>query len=179
MGLSAEESEKILLAAPLHDIGKIGTPDHILLKRGSLTQHEFESMKLHTLFGSRILSESASPILQAGAQIAISHHEKFDGSGYPKGLKGKAIPLGGRIVALADVFDALTTERPYKAAWTLDRACSFIVDSKGRHFDPDVVNAFFDTFDDVLKVMAHHEDPIPVEAAVIVEQEADSVRSRG
>ena len=170
LGLSAEESEKILLGAPLHDIGKIGTPDHILLKRGRLTPHEFESMKMHTLFGSRILSDSASPILQAGAQIAISHHEKFDGSGYPKGLKGKDIPLPGRIVALADVFDALTTERPYKVAWGLERACSLIVDSKGRHFDPDVVDAFFASFDDVLKVMARHEDPEPVEPDIIAEQ---------
>src|SRR5690606_6492970 len=124
----------LLLAAPLHDIGKLGTPDHILLKPGRLTPEEFEIMKQHTVIGERILSHSVSPILRMGAQIAISHHEKFDGSGYPYGLKGRDIPLFGRIVAVADVFDALTSERPYKKAWEIERACALLRESSGGHF---------------------------------------------
>ncbi|HEV7802638.1 MAG TPA: HD domain-containing phosphohydrolase, partial [Burkholderiales bacterium] len=158
MGMGEEECELMLLASPLHDIGKIGTPDQILLKPGKLTPEEFEIMKLHTVIGQKILSNSVSPILQAGAQIAISHHEKFDGSGYPHRLKGKAIPLYGRIVAVADVFDALTSERPYKKAWDLDRANSLLLESKGGHFDPEVVDAFFDVYDQVLEVKARFMD---------------------
>jgi putative two-component system response regulator len=163
MGLSEDEAELLLLAAPLHDIGKLGTPDSILLKPGKLTPEEFEIMKQHTVIGGKILSNSASPILQAGAEIAMSHHEKFDGSGYPHGTKGKAIPLNGRIVAVADVFDALTSERPYKKAWELDRATSLILESKGGHFDPDVVDAFFDVLVDVLEVKARYRDSDTVE----------------
>jgi putative two-component system response regulator len=158
MGMGEEECELMLLASPLHDIGKIGTPDQILLKPGKLTPEEFEIMKLHTVIGQKILSNSVSPILQAGAQIAISHHEKFDGSGYPHRLKGKGIPLYGRIVAVADVFDALTSERPYKKAWDLDRANSLLLESKGGHFDPEVVDAFFDVYDQVLEVKARFMD---------------------
>lgn len=164
MGLPEDECELMLSASPLHDIGKIGTPDHILLKPGKLTPAEFEIMRQHTVIGEKILSNSASPILQAGAQIAISHHEKFDGTGYPNGLKGKAIPLYGRIVAVADVFDALTSERPYKKAWDLDRANSLIVESRGGHFDPDVVDAFFDVYDQVLEIKARYQDSDLVEA---------------
>jgi putative two-component system response regulator len=163
MGLPEDECELMLSASPLHDIGKIGTPDHILLKPGKLTPEEFEIMRQHTVIGEKILSNSASPILQAGAQIAISHHEKFDGSGYPNKLKGKAIPLYGRIVAVADVFDALTSERPYKKAWDLERANSLIVESKGGHFDPDVVDAFFDVYDEVLAIKARYQDSDMVE----------------
>lgn len=158
LGLSEDQCELLLMASPLHDIGKIGTPDHILLKPGRLTPEEFEIMKLHTVIGHRILAHSDSPILQAGAQIAISHHEKFDGSGYPHGLKGRAIPLFGRIVAVADVFDALTSERPYKRAWELDRATALIRESRGGHFDPDCVDAFFDVLDQVLEVKAKYQD---------------------
>jgi putative two-component system response regulator len=158
LGLSADECELLLLASPLHDIGKIGTPDQILLKPGRLTPEEFEIMKLHTVIGETILAHSASPILQAGARIAIAHHEKFDGSGYPRALKGNDIPLYGRIVAVADVFDALTSERPYKKAWDLDRATSLILESRGGHFDPQCVDAFFDVFDDVLGVKARYQD---------------------
>ncbi len=158
MGLSEAEAELLLLAAPLHDIGKLGTPDSILLKRGKLTPEEFTIMKQHTVIGARILSHSESPILQAGAEIAISHHEKFDGSGYPYGLSGKAIPLFGRIVAVADVFDALTSERPYKHAWPLDRALALMHDSKGSHFDPECVCAFMDVLDEVLALKARFRD---------------------
>ena len=171
LGLSEEECELLLLASPLHDIGKIGTPDQILLKPGRLTPEEFEIMKLHTVIGEKILANSDSPILQAGAQIAIAHHEKFDGSGYPRRLKGKDIPLYGRIVAVADVFDALTSERPYKKAWELDRATSLILESRGSHFDPDCVDAFFDVLDDVLTIKARYQDADMVDAAVVTPAE--------
>ncbi len=172
MGLPEAECALMLLASPLHDIGKIGTPDHILLKPGKLTPDEFEIMKQHTVIGQRILANSTSPILRVGGEIAISHHEKFDGSGYPRGLKGKAIPLYGRIVAVADVFDALTSERPYKKAWDLERANSLILESKGNHFDPDVVDAFYEAYDEVLEIRGRFRDsdlepePAPLITAV-------------
>lgn len=159
MGLSPDECELLLLASPLHDIGKIGTPDNILLKPGKLTVEEFEIMKQHTVIGGRILSNSQSPILRMGAQIALSHHEKFDGSGYPHGLKGRDIPLYGRIVAVADVFDALTSERPYKKAWEVERACALLRDGSGAHFDPECIAAFFAVFDEVLAIKARYCDP--------------------
>jgi len=158
LGLSQEECELLLRAAPLHDIGKIGTPDHILLKPGKLTPQEFEIMKQHTVIGERILANSSSPILRAGAEIAFSHHEKFDGSGYPCGLKGRAISLYGRIVAVADVFDALTSTRPYKKAWDLDRACELLRTNSGKHFDPMCIEAFFDVWDEVLTVKDRYHD---------------------
>jgi putative two-component system response regulator len=173
LGLSQEECELLLRAAPLHDIGKIGTPDHILLKPGKLTPQEFEIMKQHTVIGERILANSSSPILRAGAEIAFSHHEKFDGSGYPCGLKGRAISLYGRIVAVADVFDALTSARPYKKAWDLDRACELLRTNSGKHFDPMCIEAFFDVWDEVLTVKDRYHDtpdalttpPVPGPAA--------------
>ena len=158
LGLAYEECELLLRAAPLHDIGKIGTPDHILLKPGKLTPEEFEIMKQHTVIGERILANSSSPILRAGAEIAFSHHEKFDGSGYPRGLKGHDIPLYGRIVAVADVFDALTSARPYKKAWDLDRACDLLRSSSGNHFDPMCIEAFFDVWGEVLTVKERYHD---------------------
>ena len=158
LGMPAEECDLLLLASPLHDIGKIGTPDHILLKPGKLTVEEFEIMKLHTVIGEKILSNSLSPILRMGAEIAISHHEKFDGSGYPHGLKGNAISIYGRIVAVADVFDALTSARPYKKAWEDERACQLLRDGSGAHFDPDCVAAFFGVFDEVLAVKTRYRD---------------------
>ena len=158
LGLSHDDCELLLRASPLHDIGKIGTPDHILLKPGKLTVEEFEIMKQHTVIGERILATSSSPILQAGAKIAIAHHEKWDGSGYPGGLKGEAIPLFGRIVAVADVFDALTSERPYKKAWDNERATALIRESSGQHFDPMCVDAFFAVWDEVLEIKEQHRD---------------------
>jgi putative two-component system response regulator len=116
-------------------------------------------MKLHTVIGEKILSNSASPILRMGAEIAISHHEKFDGSGYPRGLKGHDIPLYGRIVAVADVFDALTSARPYKKAWDLERACDLLREGSGAHFDPDCITGFFEILDRVLAVKARYRDP--------------------
>jgi putative two-component system response regulator len=142
MGLADAEVEVLLQAAPLHDIGKIGVPDAILLKTAPLTAEEFAVMQAHTAIGAQILSGSEFATLQTAEQIAASHHERWDGGGYPYGLAGEQIPLGGRLVALADVFDALVHERPYKMAWSLQRAVEEIVSLRETHFDPDVVSAF-------------------------------------
>lgn len=141
--------ESIYYAAPLHDIGKIGISDNILLKPDKLTFDEYEIIKTHSEIGSNILCASKSHYLLAGSEIAISHHEKYDGTGYPKGLSGEAIPLFGRIVALSDVFDALTTKRPYKTAWPLEKAYEFIKNERGKHFDPKLVDIFFENIDEV------------------------------
>ena len=143
----------------MHDIGKVGTPDHILLKPGQLTDDEIVIMKQHSAIGYDILHGSESPILQAAAVIALSHHEKFDGSGYPGGLAGEAIPLFGRIVALADVFDALTSIRPYKKAWELDRAITFICKQSGAHFDPACVASFCSACDEIVAIRARSATP--------------------
>ncbi|MBB6733115.1 HD domain-containing phosphohydrolase [Cohnella zeiphila] len=142
MGLAPSEAALIRQASPLHDIGKIGIPDSILLKPGRFTPEEFEQMKHHTTIGASILDGSSFPALQLAGTIAASHHEKWDGTGYPKGLSGHQIPLAGRIVAIADFFDALTHERPYKRAWTREEAVAEIERQRGAHFDPDVVDAF-------------------------------------
>lgn len=142
LGLPAEDVELLRRAAPLHDIGKIGIADALLLKPGALTAEEFELVKKHTLIGADILGQSSFPLLQIAAEIALSHHERWDGSGYPRGLAGSAIPLAGRIVAVADVFDALTHERPYKSAWSEAQALAEIERQRGRQFDPAVVDAF-------------------------------------
>jgi len=152
MGLSVEQQDLLLEAAPMHDIGKVGTPDMILLKPGKLTDGEFSIMKQHAVIGYEVLNTSSSPLLKVAAEIAHSHHEKFDGSGYPRGLAGDAIPLFGRIVAVADVFDALTSERPYKKAWTIEQATQMLRDGSGKHFDPVCIDAFFSDFDDVLEI---------------------------
>lgn len=142
VGVPAEDVEAIELAAPMHDIGKICIPDAIMQKAGQLTSEEIVVMKTHAQIGYDILAGSPSRFLQTAASIALNHHEKFDGTGYPAGLKGKEIPLEARIVALADVFDALTSARPYKAAWEWGKALEFIVGQKGKHFDPDLVDVF-------------------------------------
>jgi putative two-component system response regulator len=140
--LAAREVYRILHAAPLHDIGKIAIPDAILLKPGRLTPQEFEALKTHPVVGARILGGSRSRLLQVASEIAATHHEHWDGRGYPDGLSGEEIPLSGRIVAVADVFDALTHERPYKPAWSTDQAVAEIIEQSGRQFDPAVVAAF-------------------------------------
>ena len=141
-GLSRVEQDILAKAAPLHDIGKIGVRDNILLKRDKLSDEEFEIMRKHTIFGYNILKNSTSQYLRAGATIALSHHEKWDGNGYPYGKKEEEIPLYGRIVAVADVFDALTEERPYKKAWKLSEALTLILEESGKSFDPKVIEAF-------------------------------------
>ena len=152
LGFSLTEQELILKAAPMHDIGKVGIPDAILLKPEKLTDSEFFTMKEHTQIGYEILAGSSSHLMQVGAQIALSHHEKYDGSGYPKGLKAEEISIYGRIIAIADVFDALTSLRPYKNAWSIEEAKAYVKDNSGKHFDPICVEAFLKDWDNVLAI---------------------------
>lgn len=156
--LSEAMQQMILEAAPMHDIGKVGIPDHILLKPGRLSVDEFSIMKTHASLGHQILAGSASETLQMGAEIALSHHEKFDGSGYPQGLRGTDIPLSARIVAVADVFDALTSERPYKRAWEIERAVELLKEGSGKHFDPQCVDAFLADFSQVLAIKERYRE---------------------
>lgn len=156
IGLSPQETEIIQLASPLHDLGKIGIPDSILLKSGPLNSDEMQNMRRHPLIGYEILKGSPSKYLQKGGEIALAHHEKYDGSGYPHGIKGDAIPLSARIVALADVFDALTSERPYKKAWSIDQAYEYIENQSGKHFDPALVKAFIGIRSSVERIHMEH-----------------------
>ena len=153
LGLNAMDCDEIETAAPMHDIGKIGIPDHILMKPGRHTPEEQSIMRRHPLIGHGILDNSPSRYLQMGAVIALGHHEKFDGSGYPNGLVGEDIPLPARIVAVADVFDALTSVRPYKPAWSFQDALQYIRAESGRHFDPACVRAFESRIDTVATIM--------------------------
>jgi putative two-component system response regulator len=163
MGLSVAQQDLLLEAAPMHDIGKVGTPDMILLKPGKLTEEEFAVMKQHAVIGYEILNASNSPLLKIAAEIAHTHHEKFDGSGYPNGLAGETIPLFGRIVAVADVFDALTSERPYKKAWATEKAKQLLLEGAGTHFDPVCVEAFFTDWDAVMEIKGRFaDDPIEI-----------------
>lgn len=152
LGLPLDQQNLLLEAAPMHDVGKVGIADAILLKPGKLTEQEFTVMKRHAEIGYDLLKFSSSPLLKIGAEIAYTHHEKFDGSGYPRGLAGSDIPLFGRIVAVADVFDALTSDRPYKKGWSIEQASQFIREGAGKHFDPTCVDAFFNHFNDVLAI---------------------------
>ncbi|MBF0504474.1 MAG: response regulator [Candidatus Omnitrophica bacterium] len=152
VGFSKAQAELVLTTSPLHDIGKIAIPDAILLKSSSLSAPEFEIMKTHTTLGAQMLSGSDSVFLNMAQTIAGSHHEKWDGRGYPHGIKGEEIPLVGRICAVADVFDALTSERPYKKAWTPDEAVAEINRLKGIHFDPKLVEAFSDIIKDIIAI---------------------------
>lgn len=142
LSLGSDQCDLIELAAPMHDIGKIGIPDHILLKPGKLSANEFDIMKTHPVIGFQILQNSPSKYLSLGATIALSHHEKYDGSGYPYGAKGDEIALEARIVAVADVYDALTSNRPYKKVWSNEDGLAFLNANKGSHFDPDCVDSF-------------------------------------
>jgi putative two-component system response regulator len=134
--------ERLSLAAPLHDVGKIAVPDSVLLKPGKLTRAEYQQVQRHVLVGEEILGGSGSPVLQTAAEIALHHHERWDGRGYPAGLRGNEVPLPARLVAVADVFDALTHRRPYKEAWPIDEAVAEILDQAAGHFDPDLVAVF-------------------------------------
>lgn len=150
--------DRVFNAAPMHDVGKIGVPDHILLKPGKLDADEWETMKKHAEFGAEIIGDDDDALLQTSHTIALTHHEKWDGSGYPNGLKEKEIPLEGRIVAIADVFDALTSERAYKRAWSVDDAVELITDSAGSHFDPDLVSLFQEVLPEILEVKKTYID---------------------
>lgn len=156
--LSAQDQALVLDAAAMHDIGKVGIPDHILLKPGRLDEAEMDIMRQHASLGHELLKGSSSRLLQAGATIALGHHEKFDGSGYPQGLLGDDIPLFGRIVAVADVFDALTSERPYKKPWSLDDAAGYLRAQRGLHFDPQCVDAFLAAWPEVLAIRQRFAD---------------------
>ena len=157
-GWSEHDCELLLHAAPMHDIGKIGIPDVILLKPGKLDADEWRVMKTHAEIGARILDGADSDLLEMGRQVALTHHEKWDGSGYPQGLAGAAIPQVGRICALADVFDALTAERPYKKAWTVEAALALIQAESGRHFDPDLVPLFLARLPAILAIRDRYSD---------------------
>lgn len=157
-GLCDYEYNLLLNASPMHDIGKIGIPDRILLKQGKLNPDEWELMKTHTQIGADILAGDDSDLMIMAREIAITHHEKWDGSGYPHGLKGTEIPLAGRIVAIADVFDALTSDRPYKRAWPVQKAIDLIRDERGKHFDPALVDAFFSILPEIIAVTERYSE---------------------
>jgi putative two-component system response regulator len=164
-GLSAATVESILYASPMHDIGKIGIPDRILLKNGPLNDEEWTVMRMHTVYGGKILENSDIGFLRLGEVIALTHHEKFDGSGYPRGLKGKQIPLAGRIVAVADVFDALMSRRPYKPAFTPEQASNIISEGRGKHFDPEVVDIFLGDMEEILRIWRSSQEDHSKEVA--------------
>lgn len=150
------EVELIKHASPMHDVGKIAVSDAILLKPGKLDEQEWIAMRAHTTAGGHILSESPSELLQAGKIIALSHHEKWDGSGYPKGLAGEDIPTWGRICAIADVFDALTSDRPYKKAFSNERSLQIMKEGQGKHFDPELLDLFIGRFDEVVAIQKQY-----------------------
>ncbi|GJD51903.1 Cyclic di-GMP phosphodiesterase response regulator RpfG [Methylobacterium crusticola] len=153
LGLPEQEANDIALASTMHDIGKIGVADSILRKPGPLTEPERAEMMQHALRGYRMLSDSPSRLLRLAAEIALTHHERWDGTGYPQGLKGAAIPLPGRITAVADVFDALISARVYKPGWPLERARRFLEEQSGSHFDPDCVQAFLSRWDEIVALV--------------------------
>ena len=158
IGMDDDYIDTIERAAPLHDIGKIGTPDHILLKPGRLTDEEMAVMRRHPLIGHEILKDSPSKYLRMGAMIALGHHEKVNGTGYPAGLAGDAIPLPARIVAVADVYDALTTVRPYKGTWTSDEAFAYLLKERDAHLDRELVEAFVRMSEDVVRIQRELRD---------------------
>lgn len=166
VGLSNNQCELILNSSPMHDIGKLGIPDSVLLKPGKLDAEEWEIMKTHTKIGAEILSGGDTELLEQARIIALTHHEKWDGSGYPEGLKGEAIPLEGRIVALADVFDALTSERPYKKAWPVEKAVEYIKEMSGSQFDPNLVDIFITILPKVQEISDRYREPELFEKAV-------------
>jgi putative two-component system response regulator len=159
LGWSPARAELMLHASPMHDIGKIGIPDSILLKPGKFEDDEWEIMKTHASIGYDILNDGSSDLLVLASEIALSHHEKWDGTGYPKGLSGTDIPQSGRIVAVADVFDALTSPRPYKKAWSIEEAESYIVENSGSHFDPQVVEQFKASLPRLIEIKNQYKEP--------------------
>lgn len=158
LGMPEDWAVLLRMAAPMHDVGKIGIPDAILQKPGKLDDSEWLVMRTHPAIGAEILKDDSSPLMTMACKIALTHHEKFDGSGYPNRLKGEQIPLEGRIVAVADVFDALTSERPYKKAWSIEEAMVLLKEEAGRHFDPQVVAAFDQVVDKVPQIRAAFAD---------------------
>ena len=171
MGLSLEHQKEILYAAPMHDVGKIGIPDSILLKKGPLTPEEFEIMKQHTIIGAQILSGSKHPVLKMAEIMALTHHEKWDGTGYPQGLKGQEIPLEGRICGLADVFEACTSHRVYRPAMKKEEVLKIIRQGSGKHFDPRIVEAFFDVLPEIEEIKRTCQDSKVKDSLKILEKE--------
>ncbi len=158
MGSAEDWAELLFNAAPMHDIGKIGIPDRILLKPGPLDEGEWREMRHHPEYGAEIIGEHDSELLRLSREIALYHHERWDGSGYPHGLRGEAIPLAARIVAIADVFDALTTRRPYKPAWPVERALAYLEEQAGRHFDPELAALFLEILPRILEIRQRYEE---------------------
>jgi putative two-component system response regulator len=165
LGMSNFACEQILKAAPMHDVGKVGVPDAILNKPGRLTPEEMDQMRLHTVYGYDILSGSSSKLIQLAAEIALSHHERYDGAGYPRRLSGDAIPLAARVVSVADVFDALTSVRTYKRAWTIDEALYYLEQERGGQFDPVCVDAFLSRRDSIVPLVPPLPEPAVLEPA--------------
>ncbi len=163
-GVDAYLTELIYMASPLHDIGKIGVPDHILLKKGRLSDEEMVIMRQHVDYGVELLGNHPAPVLQVACSIAQHHHEKWDGSGYPHSLVGDAIPIEARIVAIADVFDALTSERPYKVAWTVEKSIGLLKENAGSHFDPNLVRLFVDILPEIEAIRERFSDPLDMAA---------------
>ncbi|WP_028579217.1 response regulator [Desulfogranum japonicum] len=159
IGMSNEEVDLILNASPMHDVGKIGIADDILLKPGRLNDKERAIMERHTEIGAKIIGEHDNPLLKMARTVALTHHEKWNGSGYPKGLKGEDIPLVGRIAAVADVFDALISKRPYKEAWPVEKAVALFKEESGQHFDPALIEVFVQNLDKILEQARLHADP--------------------
>lgn len=157
-GCSKKEASKLKLASPMHDIGKIAIPDHILNKPSRHTKEEFETMKTHSTLGYEMLNKSNRPIIKTAAIVAYEHHEKWDGTGYPRGLKGEEIHIYGRITAIADVFDALGSDRVYKKAWELDKILEFFKEQKGKHFDPKLIDIFFENIDKFLEIRDKYKE---------------------
>lgn len=158
-GMGEADAEELFNAAPMHDVGKMGIPDAILQKPGKLTPEEWDIMKQHARIGAEIIGDDNSSLLQMASRIALYHHEKWDGSGYPNGLIGDTIPIEARIVALADVFDALTSKRPYKEAWSIEDTTHYIVAESGKQFDPDLVAAFQIALPNIIEIRAQLLDP--------------------
>lgn len=158
IGLNEEFATRLLAAIPMHDVGKIGIPDGILLKPGRLDAEEWGIMQTHVTIGADILDQHVSPVMKMAHTIALTHHEKWDGTGYPNRLKGAEIPFEGRITAICDVFDSLTSERPYKKAWPFEQALAFVQKNSGKHFDPELVAAFERILPDIADLRTRYAD---------------------
>lgn len=168
LGLSSQEIETISYAAPMHDVGKIGIPDNIILKNGMLSENEFSIVKSHTTIGSDILENAQASVLQTAQTIALSHHEHWNGCGYPHGLSREKIPLAARIVALTDTFDALTSLRPYKAPYPIDISCDIIMQERGNQFDPEIVDIFLNHIDDFVAIKSSIDNRAPDQSATMI-----------
>lgn len=175
LGLPDDQVDLLRRAAPLHDVGKIGTPDAILLKPGRLDEREFTTMREHVDVGAKLLAKGHSKLMAMAEKVALTHHERWDGSGYPRGLAGDDIPIEGQIVAVADVFDTLINERPYKAAWPIEQAVQEIRDRRGSWFAPRVVDAFLEVLEDTPELLARLEAEARADAADTARSTADRV----